>query len=223
MHEANIGAQFWSRDDVNVSYDNVVSTNKMFGVVSQRRMAGYPVEAAIIEMSRDLESHNVPHPDVELEDRHRQGLLYDSVPATPWKVHGLFAHEDMGHHVPALLGLAATHSKRTTGSAPEATNDLSVHSKKVVDRLVKAKLLKNPVKNASKWRSNQITRKQGGEIASAENMGRPQGKDTPVPVSDVVAASESYREAMRASRTPKAAKKKTVRAKTPDPRQASLW
>ena len=214
MHEANIGAQFWSRDEDNVTWNNAITSKKMFGAVDHKR------HAAIIEMARDIEAHNVYHPDVELENSHQQGLLFDSVPATPWEVHALFAHEDMGHHVPALLGLAAAHSQRTSGTVPAATDDLSVHSKKVVDHLVKAKLLKNPIKKSRKWEPNPVTREDGGYYAGREGLGK-QGRDRPVPTSDVVAASEGYRAAIRASRVPKAPKAPKV--KTPDPRQAPLW
>ena len=204
MHEANIGAQFWARGEPG-EYQGYRHAYRNIGAVSQGPTAGGPTVSAVIEMTRDLESHVVQPHEQALEDNHQQGLLFHSQPATPWLVHGMYAHGDMTHHVPALLGLAAAHSKATTGNVPEASSSLSVHSKKVVDRLVKAKLIKNPIKNESTWRPNPITRQQGGEFADAEMMGG-LNKDTPVPVSDVVAASESYRAAIRASNAPKAPK-----------------
>jgi hypothetical protein len=204
MHEANIGAQFWARGEES-EYNGYRNDDKTFGAVSQGPTAGGPNVSAVIEMTRDLESHVVQPHEQELEDNHQQGLLFHSQPATPWLVHGMYAHGDMTHHVPALLGLASTHSKATTGSVPEASPLLSVHSKRVVDRLVKAKLVKNPINNESLWRPNAITRQQGGDFAESMRIGGVNG-DTPVPVSDVVAASESYRAAIRASNAPKAPK-----------------
>ena len=207
MHEANIGAQFWSRNDgmsVNLRRQGPVQaprvTSQDFGAVDRNDRT----KAAVLSMHRTLDRHDTLAPGETAGDNTGQGHLFLSQTATDWKVHGLFAHEDMKYTVPALLGLAAIHSLKTSRKVPTATAHLSVHSKRVVDRLVEAKLLRDPLKGMTgKFTPNGIT--DGAGYAQRQNMGAL--GDVAIPTSDSDNASNSYRSAMGGVIAKKRAKK----------------
>ena len=218
VHPANIGPQFWSRDN---SYPGDTYVSHDFGVVD----ADDPTKAAFVSMNRNLDIHaNYGiHDDygAEWEKDHGQGRLFGSQQATGWQVDGLFAHEDMRHTVPSLLGLAAIHSLKTTKKVPDATSDLSNASKRVVDRLVEAKLLRDPLKGKRRdFEPNDTTSAEGGWLANAMQMGTYIG-DVALPTSDSDHASNAVRSALRASTAAK--NKKKAIANRPRPHTPPGW
>ncbi len=79
----------------------------------------------------------------KFEEDNGQGELF-KVHHTPPIVDTLFSHHDLKGEVPGLLGRAALESKAQFGEYPEASTDLSRHSKGIVDRLVSKGIIKDP-------------------------------------------------------------------------------
>lgn len=72
-----------------------------------------------------------------------QGKLFDVKHRAP-KLDLLFAHEDLRPHAMGLLGRAALESHARYGQYPEASDDLSQHSEKIVRRLADKGIIKYP-------------------------------------------------------------------------------
>lgn len=204
MHATNIGPQFWSRDDKHSDWASDRSlVSHDIGVVDEHD----PRKAAVVSMNRYMDHHDESDPDAEWEDNHGQGAMFGSSPATRWKVDGLFAHEDMRHTVPTLLGLSAIHSLKTSRKVPEADSNLSVSSKKVVDRLVEARLVRDPTRGQRKyWAPNRLTSADGGQVAYDQSMGDYPG-DVAIPKSDSDHGSNAVRNALGGAIAKKRAKK----------------
>lgn len=187
-----------------------VYATQEFGVVDPHDVT----KAAVVSMNRTMDRHDTLDPGETAGDNTGQRHMFLSQPATNWKVDGLFAHEDMRHTVPALLGLAAIHSLKTSKKVPDASPYLSVHSKRVVDRLVDANLVRDPLKGMrSAFTPNDITSESGGDYAYEKFLGeRPE--DVAVPTSDSDHAADAVRNALGGA----IAKKKAKKAKANRPR-----
>lgn len=211
MHASNIGPQFWSRNDTQADWDSDrILVSHDIGVVDEHD----PRKAAVVSMSRYVDRHDENDPEAEWEDNHGQGALFGSTPATRWSVEGLFAHEDMRHTVPALLGLSAIHSLKTSKKVPNVSPDLSLASKKVVDRLVDAKLVRDPLKGKRRdFEPNHVTDADGGHIADMQAIGEYRD-DVAIAKSDSDHASNAVRNALGGA----IAKKKAKKAKANRPR-----
>ena len=195
-----------------------VYATQEFGVVDP---SAFGSKAAVVSMNRTMDRHDTLDPGETAGDSTGQRRLFLSQPATNWKVNGLFAHEDMRHTVPALLGLSAIHSLKTSKKVPDASPYLSVHSKRVVDRLVEAKLVRDPLKGMrSTFTPNDITSESGGDYAYEKFLGeRPD--DVAVPTSDSDHASNAVRNALGGSIAKKRAKK--AKANRPRPHTPPDW
>jgi hypothetical protein len=104
---------------------------------------------ASLSMSRRLDRHYAiedpdAHTDYERVDGHQQGVLLDSEPATPWKIETLYSSKGSHSAVAQLLGMAGEHSLRTSGRLPKASNDLSVHSSRLVHGLSDKGIIEAP-------------------------------------------------------------------------------
>jgi hypothetical protein len=214
VHEANIGAQFWSRTSA-PTMPRVVSQE--FGVVDPHDVT----KAAVVSMNRTMDRHDTLAPGETAGDSTGRRHMFLSQQATDWKVNGLFAHKDMRHTVPALLGLAAIHSLKTSKKVPDASPYLSVASKRVVDRLVDAKLVRDPLKGMrSTFTPNSITSEAGGEHAFIKFIGK-LPEDVAVPTPDSDHAADAVRNALGGSIAKKRAKK--AKANRPRPHTPPDW
>jgi hypothetical protein len=204
MHASNIGPQFWSRNDTQADWASDRSrVSHDIGVVDEHD----PRKAAVVSMNRYVDRHDENDSTAEWEDNHGQGALFGSAPATRWTVEGLFAHEDMRHTVPALLGLSAIHSLKTSKKVPNVSPDLSNASKKVVDRLVDAKLVRDPLKGMRRnFEPNHVSDDDGGHFADMQAMGE-YHDDVAMPKSDSDHGSRAVRNALGGAIAKKKAKK----------------
>ena len=156
-------------------------------------------------MSRELDSHWA-HADADArddyevrEDGHHQGVLMNSRKATPWKINEMYVSKEGTHIVPTLLGMAGEHSLRTTSRLPEASNDLSQHSSRMVHRLADKGVIEAP-KNEHR---NSIDFDEGHSSARSNvehliGRVRSQRDDTiEVPASDVERGGRLYRQIFR--------------------------
>jgi hypothetical protein len=144
----------------------------------------------------------------------QQGTLFRSSAATPWTVDLMAVRNGHEHLVPALLGLAAEHSLRRSGRLPQATNDLSSHSNRLVDKLTGRGLVDDP-REVGNFEPNHITR---GVIAQSmidnEGVEEQHRRDHLYSDADVQRASNVTRALLRATRPPKA---------RPEPEQGTLF
>lgn len=155
----------------------------------------------------DRSAYSTPHGG-------EQGTLFRSNPVTPWTVDLMAVRNGHEHLVPALLGLAAEHSLRRSGRLPQATNDLSSHSNRLVDKLTGRGLVDDP-REVGNFEPNHITR---GVIAQSmidnEGVEEQHRRDHLYSDADVQRASNVTRALLRATRPPKA---------RPEPEQGTLF
>lgn len=103
-------------------------------------------ERAYVESSYTPDRHQQypGGPDAEYaHDEDGQGVLLHSTPSRH-TVERAFSTKGARHQVPTLLGMAGVTSMRKQRELPGASNNLSPHSAKLVQKLVDRGLIKNP-------------------------------------------------------------------------------
>ena len=181
------------------SYDGVYPVHQQMAVSAE----GAPGEAIIGRMERRLDQHFGEPEDRDYSGGKNfgQGTLFSSHPAMPWTVSDLYSHPRMSvGYLPHVLGAMTAHSLRTSGKLPAASDDLSVHSERLVNRLAEKGFTK-PVDEAKVYR-NSINKERGAEDAlyGARLMEKNGEKMSPKETSEARAIG---RDALRSKRSKK--------------------
>lgn len=105
--------------------------------------------AAFLTVSRINDRHTLYRggPDldsVSQQDEHEwtarhnpnhQPTLFSSERGKPWTVEEMYAHPEATHAIPTMMGVAAQHTLSHSGVLPQASEDLSKHSSRLVHGL----------------------------------------------------------------------------------------
>lgn len=193
MHPDNVGTQFIERD-MTMSPDKQWLDHAAF---EDGRAVGF------VHSARAIDRHYVPTAPWardEMFDDDGQGRLFGSLPAEPWTVKELYVRPGHEHVVPTLLGLAALHSLRTSGAAPKPSNNLSVHSERMVRHLADRGLVQMPDRIAR----NRIDKPDADQQVddnyfTTDDTTWPQRT---IPQEEVDQASRAVRAALRPARRP---------------------
>lgn len=135
--------------------------NRLFTAMHEGQAVGHiGLYRRVSKLGKDSDPEALP-----LESDRR----YDH-PGTPWSVGSMYVSPGHEHIVPTLLGLAMEHSMRTSPAGtsrrmPEASRDLSKHSRRLVTKLVGYGVIDDP--NAGTYYpANSITREQAQSALS---------------------------------------------------------
>ena len=125
--------------------------------------------AAYVSSTYTPDKHQ-PHPDSAIDWTYdhpsMQGTLFKSEPGKH-EIDMAMATKDARHHIPTMLGMVAQHELKTRGKIPNASQDLSPHSTRMVQKAVDMGLVKNPVQEYSEdvFASNDINWTEGERAA----------------------------------------------------------
>lgn len=142
-------------------FDEYHRSDKGFGRIPSTTFAAYREPTARNERGVALPGHEGKGAFLELDHPRSESYYYYNEPAgsltmpghqqqlfahtyRPPTVSGLGAQEGMEHHVPSLLGMAAQESLQRWGRLPEASGDLSQHSRPMVQHLVNRGVIDEP-------------------------------------------------------------------------------